>query len=133
MHMFRLAWSEMSGHVVSLLEHDEAVKQVKGIAIIDAKAIYDALTSKSQTHSMAEKRTAIELLAYLQDIERNNTNTKWVHGESNIANSMTRAGAENIMLEYMRTFKWKLSMMTSSNVQRREVLGSLEGYRLMNR
>ena len=129
MHMVRLAWAEMCGVVVHLTEHDQAVKTVKGVSIIDAKAIYDALTGKNQTHNMTEKRTAIELLAYLHDTSINETMTKWVHGESNLADSMTKQGAEKIILGYLRTCKWVIvydEKQRSAKRRRAECLGKLD-------
>ena len=135
MHMVRLAWAEMTGVIVNLSEHDEAVKQIRGVAIIDAKAIFDALTGKNQTHDMSEKRTAIELLAYLHDTNRNGTITKWVHGESNIADGMTKSGAEKIILDFLQTCKWIIvhdHLNRSAKKRREEKLGRLEDTTVIN-
>ena len=66
LHLCRLAWAEFNGERIDLNHTDEIVSQVPGTVIIDAKSIYDALTSQNQPMQLTEKRTALELLAYLK-------------------------------------------------------------------
>ena len=101
MHMVRLELTEFTGTIVELDEHDSHVSSVPGVAILDAKAIYDALTGRNQAHSLLEKSTAIELLAYMEATKKNGTMTRWVHGEAKIADGLTKAGAEKILIEFM--------------------------------
>ena len=37
--------------------------------------------------------------------KRDGTSTRWVHGEANIADSLTKAGAEKVILEFMTNFR----------------------------
>jgi hypothetical protein len=55
---------------------------------------------------MIEKRTAIELLAYLHDTARDGTKTQWIHGETNLADSLTKDGAEKIILVFIEKSTW---------------------------
>ena len=129
MHMVRLAWAELSGYEIDLHHHDDYVRKVPGTAVIDAKAIYDALSGRNQTHNMAERRTALELLAYMKDTLRNGTQTRWVHGDANIADSMTKEGAEKVILEFMKTFRWKIvndELERSAKKRKKENLDRLE-------
>ena len=110
MHIVRLMWAEFEGQLVQLADHDEHVKTVPGIAVIDAKAIYDALAGKTQTLGLVEKRTGIELQAYKDDTARNGTRTRWVHGEANLADGFTKLGAESRLITFMgeKDFVWTI-------------------------
>jgi hypothetical protein len=98
----------MSGWGFDLGNSDKDISEVPGIVIIDAKAIYDTLNSQNQPLQLAEKRTALELLAYLRNTERNGTETRWVHGEANLGDGMTKLGAAQMLWEFMLTSTWSL-------------------------
>ena len=61
---------------------------------------YDVLISDNQPTQLAEKRTALELLAYLRNTE-NNTETRWVHGEANLADGLTKIGRHPMQREFL--------------------------------
>jgi len=129
LYMTRMAWAEFQGQRVNIHEPDEHVKTVAGLAIIDAKAIFDGLSGKDQVQNMIEKRTAIELLAYLHDTARDGTRTQWVHGEANLADSLTKDGAERIILEFMEKSTWLIvhdEHHRSAKRRKRDKLGRLE-------
>ena len=60
LHLTRAAWFEMSGGFFDLNNPDHCIKQVTGVAVIDAKSIYDTLNSQTQPLQLAEKRTSAE-------------------------------------------------------------------------
>ena len=91
LHLRRLAWPEFNGIAVDLI-HFEALQDFPGNVTIDAKAIYDVLISDNQPIQLAEKRTALELFAYLRNTENNSTETRWAHGEANLADGLTKIG-----------------------------------------
>jgi hypothetical protein len=106
LHLCRLAWLEFNGQDVDLNEVDAALHDIAGTCIIDAKSIYDTLTSQNQPTQLAEKRTALELLAYLKNTEANNTQTRWVHGGANLADGLTKLGAHPMLRELLETSSW---------------------------
>ena len=106
--MCRACWAEMNGYDLDLENPDEAVASVPGTMIIDAKSIYDTLASKTQPLQLAEKRTALELLAYIQNTDLNGTETRWCHGEANISDSLTKPTACKLVVEFMKTSEWTL-------------------------
>ena len=78
---------------------------------------------------MIEKRTAIELLAYLQDTSRDGIKTRWVHGEANLADSLTKAGAEKVVLAFLQTGTWSVvedNAQKSAKKRRKEGLTPLQ-------
>jgi len=106
LHLVRAAWHEISGGTVNVGEPDETVKQVPGIVIVDAKSIYDTLTSRNQPLQLGEKHTALELFAYLKNTEANDTQKRWVHGEANLADGFTKQNASQMLRDYMLTSTW---------------------------
>ena len=108
LHLCRLAWLEFNGRVVDLNFVDECLHEIPGTVIIDAKSIYDSLTSQNQPTQLSEKRTALELLAYLRNTEANGTLTRWVHGGANIADGLTKLGNHPMLQDFLSTSTWAL-------------------------
>ena len=108
LHLCRMTWAEFNGEPVDLNRVDETVKSVSGTVIIDAKSINDALTSQNQPLQLTEKRSALELLAYLRNTEQNQTETRWVHGGANLADGLTKLGQHPMLREFLETSTWSL-------------------------
>ena len=106
LHLCRLAWLEFNGNQVDLNKVDKCLHEIPGTVIIDAKSIYDALTSQNQPTQLSEKRTALELLAYLRNTEANGTQTRWVHGGANLADGLTKLGNHPMLREFLETSSW---------------------------
>ena len=108
LHLCRIAWAEFNGVSIDLNTPERVLKNIPGTAIIDAKSIYDTLTSQTQPLQLAEKRTALELLAYLKNTELNFTETRWVHGGANLADGLTKKGDHPMLREFLTTHQWSL-------------------------
>ena len=76
--------------------------------IIDAKSIYDCVVARTQVISLTEKRTALELLGYLENTRRNGCGTRWVNGESNLSDAMTKIGADEALRLWISTGQWAI-------------------------
>ena len=108
LHLTRLSWAEFNGVLPDLNNIDDVIAAVPGTVVIDAKSIYDTLTSTNQPLQLQEKRTALELLAYLQNTEANNTETRWVHGGANLADGLTKVGNHPMLREFLESSTWAL-------------------------
>jgi hypothetical protein len=108
LHICRLCWAELTGKDIDLRSIDHVIKEIPGSCIIDAKAFFDALTSQNQPMQLTEKRTALELLAYLRNTEMNNTQTRWVHGGANLADGLTKLGAHPMLREFLSRSTWSI-------------------------
>ena len=108
LHLTRLAWTEINGTQFDLNDVDSAIAGVPGTVVLDAKSIYDTLTSTNQPLQLQEKRTALELLAYLQNTEANGTETRWVHGGANLADGLTKIANQPMLKEFLETSTWAL-------------------------
>jgi hypothetical protein len=108
LHLCRACWAEFQGVEVNLEDPDDTVRTVRGAVIIDAKSIYDTLSSQTQPLQLSEKRTALDLLAYIQNTELNGTDTLWCHGEANISDSLTKVQATKLIVDFMQKSEWAL-------------------------
>ena len=111
MYITRLAtWEFIGGEVKegSVERIDKCVSKIPALTVIDAKSIYDTLTAENQMERLAEKRTALELLAYMHNSRRCKTKTRWQHGGCNLADGMTKTGADALIREYLHTGQWEL-------------------------
>ena len=104
MHYIRMQMAEMQGQNIHLSNTDIHVASIPAVAVIDAKSIHDVLIAKQGVQQMTEKRTALELLSYMQNTKRNGTKTRWVHGEANLADGLTKdkANAEAILTKFLK-------------------------------
>ena len=124
LHLTRLTWAEFNGARIDLNNVDEHISKIPGTAVIDAKSIYDTLTSTNQPLQLQEKRTALELLAYLQNTEANNTETRWVHGGANLADGLTKIGHHPMLREFLDSSTWALVQDPKGlSAKRRQTLG----------
>ncbi len=94
--------------VLNLDAPDEIIRTIPGVVVIDAKSIYDTLTSQNQPLQQQEKRAAIKLLAYLRNTEENDTQMRWVHGGENLADSLTKLSASGLIREFTLDSKWSV-------------------------
>ena len=62
----------------------------------------------NQPLQLQEKRTALEILAYLQNTEANNTETRWVHGGANLADGLTKVAQHPMLKEFLSSSTWAL-------------------------
>ena len=108
-HLVRVAWAEFNGNFFDPKDHNMAASSVPGILCIDAKSIYDAIIHRNQPISLSEKRTALELLAYLKNTEANQLKTHWVHGAANLSDSLTKLGAyEQMEIFFRHRCRWSI-------------------------
>ena len=108
LYMVRLAWSEFSGKRVNIDDPDAAVRSVRGIAVVDARGMYDALVCRIQLNQLDDRRVALELLAYYYNMLAAETETRWVHSEANLSDCMTKLGARQPWHVFMQTGTWSI-------------------------
>ena len=124
LHLTRLTWAEFNGARIDLNNVNEHIAKIPGTAVIDAKSIYDTLISANQPLQLQEKRTALELVAYLHNTEANNTETRWVHGGANVADGLTKIGHHPMLREFLESSTWALVQDPSGlSFKRRQTLG----------
>ncbi|CAK0828505.1 unnamed protein product, partial [Prorocentrum cordatum] len=86
----------------------EGARQVRSRLRADAKSIYDCLARQVQMQSLAEKRTALELMAFEKCINETELIVRWRHSEANPADSLTKTTATGPIDLHMKTWSWAL-------------------------
>ncbi|CAK0884738.1 unnamed protein product [Prorocentrum cordatum] len=100
--MVRLMWAELNGFV------SDVARNVNACLCVDTKIIYDCLAKQVQMQTLAEKQTALELLACEGYIEKTGLIVIWCRSEANLSDSLTKAAAFGPIELYMRTGCWAL-------------------------
>ena len=92
------------------------------IIVIDAKSIYDSMYGASEPLEMSEKRTCIAMLGIQELLAPETVEVRWVHGEANLANSLTKCtGLEQIDSFFRAGSRWAIVLVMSA--KRRRQLG----------
>jgi hypothetical protein len=129
LHLVRATWSEVYLGFHDIDDHDGMARATPGTVVIDAKSLYDALTRQTQPLQLSEKRTALELLAYVRNTEKNGCSTRWVHGGANLADSLTKPTATTLVVEFLKTHIWSVvhdEQQMSGKKRRAQGLDKLE-------
>lgn len=91
MFAIRFQLAEFLGHPPDIRNLDEYVSLIPGVLISDAKNLYDRLSQTMLTLRGAEKRSNLESLCLKESTDEARTQVRWVNGDSQLANSLTKA------------------------------------------
>ncbi|CAE7256946.1 unnamed protein product [Symbiodinium microadriaticum] len=109
LYAIRLQVSEFRGDVVSLWSCDESVKTVDGVLITDSKNLYDRLNRTVMTFRGEEKRSDIESMCLKESMNCTSLNIRWVNGDSQLADSLTKESEPHQICEYhRRRGQWRI-------------------------
>ena len=105
----RFQLSEMLGFPVDIRNVDESVNRITGCVVTDSRNVFDKLETEVLSIKGAEKRTDIELLALKGAQLRNGVLIRWVHGEAQLANGLTKLHEyKELLLFYRMKFSWRI-------------------------
>ena len=93
---------EFLGGRVNVWRCDDAVREVDAVLISDSKNLYDRLQQTVLTLKGAEKRTDIETLCLKESTLSTNLCVRWVNGDSQLANSLTKENELHQIHEFFR-------------------------------
>ena len=130
LYSLRFQAYEFLGGQVSVWRCNDAVLAVDGVLISDSTNLYDRLHQTVLTLKGAEKRTDIESLCLKESMESTNLQVRWVNGDSQLANSLTKAQEPHQIMEYFRRGGcWRIvhdPELMSGRRRKQLGLGSLE-------
>ena len=105
----RLQWWEMLGNPVNLADPENSAKNVPGILVIDAKALYDAAQTDTSSYNVKEKYTALEVLAMVNHFQKQQTVLRWCNSDQQLADGLTKSAAQDKLRKFLMTGqKWSL-------------------------
>ena len=109
LYALRFQAFEYTGGQVSLWKCDDAVQNIDGVIISDSKNLYDRLCQTVLTLKGAERRTDIETLCLKESMTSASTQIRWVNGDSQLANSLTKESEPHQLAEFMRRQgRWRI-------------------------
>ena len=121
----RFQLSEMLGNPVDVRAINQTVNKISGCLVTDSRNVYDKLETETFNIRGAEKRTDIEMLALKEAQERNQVKIRWVHGEAQLSNGLTKAlEHKQLDLFYKMDQSWRLvEDDEKASARRRKSLG----------
>ena len=109
LYALRFQASEFLGKEVSVWMCDDAVKDVDGVIVSDSKNLHDRLNQTVLTLKGAEKRIDIESLCLKESMDYTGVKLRWVNGDSQLANSLTKEDELHQMFEFFRREgRWRI-------------------------
>eukprot|EP00435_Cladocopium_sp_Y103_P068282 s815_g31.t1 len=128
----RVQWWEMLGNRIDLTKAEDAAKNVKGIMVVDAKALYDAAKNgeiQSAGLNLKEKYTALELMAIVEHLERQGTELRWCNSDQQLADGLTKASAQDRLRKFLLTGQlWSLAYDESfASAKKKRKLDQMRG------
>ena len=106
----KLAYLDMQGsRVLDLQDVDPYLQEIPWILVCDSKNVYDGLAKvKSTGLHMEEKRTAIELLGIKARLIPANISIRWVDGDQELADCLTKPWVYDQSLRALDLGSWKI-------------------------
>ena len=109
LYALRFQLSELRGLPANVFNPDDTVQQTRGVLVSDSKNVYDRLTPTMLTLKGAEKRCDIESLCLKEAMQTTNLSIRWVNGEAQLGNSLTKPSEPQQLLHYMhRGGRWRI-------------------------
>ena len=93
---------EFQGGQVPLWSCDDAVETIEGVLISDSRNLYDRMQQTVLTLKGAEKRTDIASLCLKESMQSTKLQVRWVNGDSQLANSLTKDNELHQYFEFLR-------------------------------
>ena len=104
---------------LDLKNWDKLIEKRRRAYVTDARSVFDYL-AKDSTSTSSDKRMAIEGALLRETVRKDNAHVKWIDGQQNIANVLTKANAEKDTLkEFLRTGLMSL-VQTEANQRLKE-------------
>ena len=102
MHV-RAQLREMIGDDLDLMAPGNTIKKSRGVLVTDAKALYDAASNGSLQSSACslKENAAIELLALVQNLERQETELRWCNSYAMLADGMTKLSSQDRIRRFL--------------------------------
>ena len=100
---------EILGGQVSVWRCGDAVMIIPGAVVADSKNFFDRLNQNVLTLRGAEKRADIETLCLKESMSSTSVSIRWVNGDTQLANSLTKDNEPQQLVEfYRREGRWKV-------------------------
>ena len=104
---------------IDLKNWEKIVEERKRVYVTDARSVYDYL-GRDSTSTSSDRRMALEGALLRETVRRRNAEVRWIDGEQNMSNILTKAKADmGVLFEYLREGKLCLTQ-TEANKRVKE-------------
>ena len=79
---------------------DDMIRTIPKVLVTDSKNTYDNILKNGAYLGMKEKMAGLDLKALKQQCARRCTSVRWVHGDAQLANTLTKSGEDHQMTMY---------------------------------
>ena len=125
---FRALLAEINGREIPRNGIHEMVKEcTHGALVMDSKGIYDAMVRNlSSLHGLRSGRGGYELAIAVQQSKQIQTSLRWVNGDMQLGDSLTKFGSRKVMLRFLSgNQNWKLvhdpEFVAGKKIKKREL------------
>ena len=109
-HAVRMLLAELGGVELRRGDLHLAVQEVAGALVMDSKGIFDAMTrNMSSLHGLRDSRAGYELTLAVSQAVKAKTQLRWVNGNAQLGDALTKFGARKILLHFFAQRQhWRL-------------------------
>ena len=104
-------WAEINGVKIERGKIHEMVRdKTCGALVMDSRGIFDSMTKNiSSLHGLRSARSGYELTIAVNQAVLLNTQLRWVNGDVQLADSLTKSNARRVLLQFLANGqRWKL-------------------------
>ena len=107
----RLQWLEFIGHDIPMHDPASLVQKSHGVMVTDARSLYDIIwkgATNTSGFGLKEKYSVLDMLSVFQRLEKCKTETRWVHSEAQLADSLTKYVPNSALVQVLSSGVWTL-------------------------
>lgn len=105
----RTMWSEIGGSTIDMKNPEVTAQAVPAILVTDSRNVYDKVNKPVMVIKGSEKRSDIEGLIIKESMDHSALQTRWVHSDAQLGNSLTKPGEKHQFWMFRRmNYTWKI-------------------------
>ena len=126
----RTMWSEIGGSTIDMKNPEVTAQDVPAILVTDSRNVYDKVNKPVMVIKGSEKRSDIEGLIIKESMDHSSLQTRWVHSDAQLGNSLTKPGEKHQFWMFRRmNYTWKIvddPKMASARTRKKEGLEAMQ-------
>jgi len=126
----RTMWSEIGGSTIDMKNPEVTAQAVPAILVTDSRNVYDKVNKPVMVIKGSEKRSDIEGLIIKESMDHSALQTRWVHSDAQLGNSLTKPGEKHQFWMFRRmNYTWKIvddPKMASARTRKKEGLEAMQ-------
>ena len=107
----RMQWLEFIGHDIPSHDAVKLLPKSRGVLVTDARSLFDVIKkgpNNTSGYGLKEKYSVLDMMSVFQRLARGCTETRWVHSDAQIADSLTKPVANSSLIRVLTNGVWTL-------------------------